>query len=1050
MGYDTKPNLDYSKFEQRTGDTLNLSGVTKVYNRLAVESGATFIMKSNAGDGKVLTSDAVGNISLQPSSNIVHGLNIYTTLSNPVNLTTASRNVFLGYESGNAIRTGCDNIALGSYSLSSNCSGNTNVAIGTNSLLTFTCGCGNVAVGNFSMLLSESGRDNTAIGSSAMGGLVCGCNNAAIGKQSLNSNCGGINNIAFGNCTLYNNTIGNNNSGFGTCSLFFNTSGCDNVALGYQSLFNNVSGCKNVAIGYDAGYNETGSSKLHIANNANKSLIYGEFDTEKLCIRGKTYISGLTNASKTNVIYYDTSTKELSYGIAPSGTGSTSYNFTNGLTESGGNVCLGGVLSYSCFSSISGNSYLGMCLDDYSSTYLCYFNCDTINAYHIETGLNSSGINLLTYDDGNARCGALFICPNRVGSNVSDNIQFVSCANIYCDYIELSTYDMVNNTYGYVGTNCCYAFIESYNITASTNSTITSSPTELTSYVFDNSKYSATCLFPDRINLTVCDSSGLTTINMCGSNNSEIVVNSSAPDFVGVVYNDDYSANYTDRSLVDKGYVNSLLTGGTSYNFFNGLTESGGNVCLGGTLTGNTIIDISNKCFYICSPADCVKYSAGCGFSILMNDSCQNGGWFNLCSKRYGSSYSEIASTGDFLGLYSNTNSTFTSIVLSDCDTYMGGITLDSHYNSFISCVCSTQYDIRYNNLSYCSRFPVHKIYGAVCISGLTSAQTTNVIYYDNSTKELKQSKLTAGIDGALQFNDNGTLGATRLIYDNSVSGFTWGTGYTPTNGNIITILKTCDYHDGTPTGFISMGVDSVGQDMFNLCYVSNYPTGVGCSVISSTVPLYLNGGYEGYLQVGDGNYRLEAYSGCICSNVVDISGVSYVKVNNACYCDYSMFTSNYRESYCQSNTVSLGQISQYNTCNEKYVLTKTTSNATATLLAFGIANNQYICLCETTSNSHHVAMSFDACITGVDAISGATVSFFFEGAIKRPSGNTVSFVGTPAKVCYKDTILSAVDANVYANNTNKRLDFCVCGLASGNMMWHSVVNTSEIVAIKI
>lgn len=52
----------------------------------------------------------------------------------------------------------------------------------------------------------------------------------------------------------------------------------------------------------------------------------------------------------------------------------------------------------------------------------------------------------------------------------------------------------------------------------------------------------------------------------------------------GIQYNDDYSADYTDRSLVDKEYVDNLITAS------NGLTRTLNNIKLGGSLVESTII----------------------------------------------------------------------------------------------------------------------------------------------------------------------------------------------------------------------------------------------------------------------------------------------------------------------------------------------------------------------------------------------------------------------------------------------------------------------------
>ncbi|MFA5207150.1 MAG: hypothetical protein WC428_00470 [Candidatus Paceibacterota bacterium] len=70
-------------------------------------------------------------------------------------------------------------------------------------------------------------------------------------------------------------------------------------------------------------------------------------------------------------------------------------------------------------------------------------------------------------------------------------------------------------------------------------------------------------------------------------------------------YAADYSGSYTDRSLVDKGYVDNAIwiSGGTSgYTFTNGLTLTSGAVCLGGVLTeALTVIDAGANEISICN-----------------------------------------------------------------------------------------------------------------------------------------------------------------------------------------------------------------------------------------------------------------------------------------------------------------------------------------------------------------------------------------------------------------------------------------------------------------
>lgn len=62
MATDTKPNLSDRKFEQLSGETLHLSGSTYIhdYGTFQLESGATLSILTDAGIGKILTSDANG------------------------------------------------------------------------------------------------------------------------------------------------------------------------------------------------------------------------------------------------------------------------------------------------------------------------------------------------------------------------------------------------------------------------------------------------------------------------------------------------------------------------------------------------------------------------------------------------------------------------------------------------------------------------------------------------------------------------------------------------------------------------------------------------------------------------------------------------------------------------------------------------------------------------------------------------------------------------------------------------------------------------------
>jgi hypothetical protein len=73
-----------------------------------------------------------------------------------------------------------------------------------------------------------------------------------------------------------------------------------------------------------------------------------------------------------------------------------------------------------------------------------------------------------------------------------------------------------------------------------------------------------------------------------GSTNNTMVITDETSS-KGVVYANDYTANFTTHSLVTKGYVDSFLSNSLIYT--NGLTSSGYIARLGGTLDQNTTID---------------------------------------------------------------------------------------------------------------------------------------------------------------------------------------------------------------------------------------------------------------------------------------------------------------------------------------------------------------------------------------------------------------------------------------------------------------------------
>jgi len=291
---------------------------------------------------------------------IIHGCGIVAMGNNALCSNTCANDVIAIGQDVLSLATSIidGTVAIGSKIMNNAISSQGNVAIGCNILTASgAIGSNNIGIGMSTLSNNTSGSNNISIGCNSQHSNTTGTNNISIGDQSLAFNSSGNHNIAFGSFAL-NNNIGCYNVAIGADTLSNMYTGNNNVGIGHNALASNELGHSNVAIGYNAGLNETGSNRLYIANSAAKSLIYGEFDNEKLCVRGKTYISGLTNASKSNIVFYDTSTKELSYGTAPiTGEVNTASNLGSGYciftTKSGVNfpfksLCAGTGIAMSC------------------------------------------------------------------------------------------------------------------------------------------------------------------------------------------------------------------------------------------------------------------------------------------------------------------------------------------------------------------------------------------------------------------------------------------------------------------------------------------------------------------------------------------------------------------------------------------------------------------------------------------------------------------------------------------------------------------------------
>ena len=213
--------------------------------------------------------------------------------------TTGRLNAFIGTYAGYKNTEGFNNTAIGSQSLFNNLTGNYNVSIGTSAGYYNTADA-NVFVGYQSGFSSTTGVYNTMLGYQTGYANTTGGSNTYVGYGAGRNASTPINNTFLGAFAGYDVTVGHGNTNLGTSAGRKNNDGDYNVNVGYWAGSNsngnynttigvfagndNVAGHRNVFLGYNAGRNETGSDRLHIGNNTTKTLIYGQFDNDRVAI----------------------------------------------------------------------------------------------------------------------------------------------------------------------------------------------------------------------------------------------------------------------------------------------------------------------------------------------------------------------------------------------------------------------------------------------------------------------------------------------------------------------------------------------------------------------------------------------------------------------------------------------------------------------------------------------------------------------------------------------------------------------------------------------
>ncbi len=251
------------------------------------------IIPTNAGAGKVLTSNVIGTATWQnPAVPVATGWSLLgnsgtvattnfigTTDDNNVvfrrngivsgTISDLQGNTSFGVNSLTNNTTGLRNTATGKEALNFNTTGNDNTATGKNALSSNTIGSTNTATGSYALYSNTSGMENTADGAFALSSNSTGNYNTGLGDDALKTNSTGNENTAVGTNALVNNFSGNYNTGIGKSALAANSNGNSNTATGQYALLSNSGGSNNTANGKDAlRTNNNGSNNVAIGKDA--------------------------------------------------------------------------------------------------------------------------------------------------------------------------------------------------------------------------------------------------------------------------------------------------------------------------------------------------------------------------------------------------------------------------------------------------------------------------------------------------------------------------------------------------------------------------------------------------------------------------------------------------------------------------------------------------------------------------------------------------------------------------------------------------------------
>jgi hypothetical protein len=267
-------------FDKTKGTGYEYMRITEDSARINIKEAA----KGNKG-GFAIGGFSVAEGSITPFTSLTSD-NYFIGHEAGMSNTTGLYNSFIGYKAGRSNTSGSWNTFIGHKSGYSNKDGEANLFIGDSAGYQNTSGSANVFLGPWAGQDNTTGYYNVSLGYLAGANSTAGWQNVNLGVGSGRYSTTGNRNIFVGVSAGMYNTEGSMNVFVGNFAGLNCTTGSTNVYLGAYAGRYDTTGYRNVFLGYMAGINETASNKLYIANNPQKTLIYGDFYYQKLTIAG--------------------------------------------------------------------------------------------------------------------------------------------------------------------------------------------------------------------------------------------------------------------------------------------------------------------------------------------------------------------------------------------------------------------------------------------------------------------------------------------------------------------------------------------------------------------------------------------------------------------------------------------------------------------------------------------------------------------------------------------------------------------------------------------